>query len=95
MTIGRGLTSIGNRAFSGCNLKTVISLIEEPFQISNGTFNQLTFDYATLHIPNGSMDKYKTTEGWRDFKNIEELEATKVTIKPDGAQRDLQLTFDW
>ena len=77
VTIGSGVTSIGYSAFDGVDIPTVISLIENPFKITgktsdSRTFSQNTFNNATLYVPVGTIDKYKATEGWKDFLFIEE-----------------------
>ena len=79
VTIGSGVTRIGERVFSGVDIPTIISLIENPFKIygkSSGdfyiTFSINTFNNATLYVPKGTIDKYKATDGWKDFTFIEE-----------------------
>ena len=77
VTIPNSVTSIGDGAFSGIDLPYVVSLIENPFGISGknseyGVFSKNTFNNATLYVPVGSIDKYKATEGWKDFLFIEE-----------------------
>ena len=77
VTIGSGVTSIGNYAFVRADISTVISLIENPFKITGKTsyyrtFSQNTFNNATLYVPKGTIDKYKATDGWKDFLFIEE-----------------------
>ncbi|UKK52014.1 leucine-rich repeat domain-containing protein [Prevotella sp. E13-17] len=78
VTIGSGVTSIGAEAFDGADIPTVVSLIENPFEITgktsdyDGTFSQNTFNNATLYVPKGTIDKYKATDGWKDFLFIEE-----------------------
>ncbi len=74
LTIPNSVTSIGNGAFSGVDIDiaTVISLIENPFIISSSVFSYKTVKNATLYVPKGTIDKYKTTEGWKDFLFIEE-----------------------
>ena len=94
VTIGNSVTSIGGGAFYGCNIPTVISLIENPFVISGKianvpTFTLYTFNNATLYVPNGTIEKYKTTEGWKDFVNIVEMEPTAIqTNKQDATTFD-------
>lgn len=72
------MTSIGSQAFDGCDIPTVISLIENPFAIDGKaseyfrTFSLNTFNNATLYVPSGTIEKYKATDGWKDFVFIEE-----------------------
>ena len=77
VTIGSGMSSIGQQAFDGADISTVVSLIENPFRIygktsGGGTFSENTFDNATLYVPVGTIEKYKTTTGWTDFAHIVE-----------------------
>ena len=79
VTIPNSVTSIGNEAFDGADIPTVVSLIENPFKIygktsDDRTFSQNTFNNATLYVPKGTIDKYKATDGWKDFLFIEEGE---------------------
>ena len=83
VTIPNSVISIGNRAFSGIDLPIVISQIENPFKIDGksslfSTFSKNTFNNATLYVPKGSIDKYKSTEGWKDFLFIEEGLPTEI-----------------
>ena len=59
------------------NLSTVTSFIETPFAINGKTsiypvFHLNTFNNATLYVPAGTIEKYKATDGWKDFVFIEE-----------------------
>ena len=102
VTIPNSVTSIGKSAFSGVDMPTVISLIENPFNISSSTFSNNTFKNATLYVPVGTIDKYKVTEGWKDFLFIEEGKGpngggekpeTKKCATPTIGYQNGKLTF--
>ena len=75
ITIPNSVKSIGKKAFDEIAVSTIVSLIENPFAIygsisSYNTFTLNTFNNATLYVPTGTINKYKATEGWKDFNNI-------------------------
>ena len=85
VTIGNSVTSIGEYAFSGADIPTVISLIENPIEINTNTFSNNTFNNAALYVPVGSIDKYKSTKGWKNFVFIEEGAFSNVVdIRDEG-----------
>ena len=84
ITIPNSVTSIGGWSFDGADISSVVSLIENPFKIYgqtlyNRTFSQNTFINATLYVPVGTIEKYKATDGWKDFANI--VEGTPTGVK--------------
>ena len=102
VTIGSGVMSIGDEAFDGVDIPTVISLIENPFKITgktsdSRTFSQNTFNNATLYVPKGTIDKYKATDGWKDFVFIEgitngiaNIPANALLIQSEGGSIKVQ-----
>ena len=72
------VTSIGDNAFTFCSgLTEIVSLIEEPFAISCWYgVNK----FIPLYIPKGTKELYQSTEGWKDFSNIIEIEETGIDL---------------
>ena len=92
VTIGNSVTSIGYHAFDGVDIPTVISLIENPFKIEgkssySRTFSENTFNNAALYVPKGTIDKYKATDGWKDFVFIEEGTGGGETPTPQQCEK--------
>ena len=105
ITIPNSVTIIGEKAFYGIELPMVVSQIENPFIIvgksSNySPFSYNTFNNATLYVPKGTINKYKATEGWKDFLFIEEGDGsgsgqtTQRCEKPTISYSKGKLTFN-
>lgn len=109
VTIPNTVKSIGSAAFRDADISTVISLIENPFRLwgkkssSNQEFSTNTFNNATLYVPKGTIEKYKATEGWKDFLFIEEgtgpngggeAPETKKCATPTIGYQNGKLTFN-
>ena len=76
VSIPATLTSIGYGAFDGCtNVTSFTSYVEQPSDIQ-----ELFCDFgefcanATLYVPKGSKTAYEAADGWKDFKEIVEME---------------------
>ena len=85
--------------FNLCGKLTEIHAnMTEPMAIPISTFDQDTFDYATLYVPMGCKAKYQETMYWDMFVNIVEEEvqtptgisSASVENKQDGAIYDIQ-----
>ena len=77
ITIGRSVTSIHNRAFVGHVPESIICMAPTPPVVYNSgysAFAQEAFDSTTLKVPRILIDKYKTANEWKKFKNIEGIE---------------------
>ena len=76
ITIPSTVTRIGMGVFGFMDLEYVVSLIQDPFDLSNDwvvpQFTSNTFENATLYVPVGTINKYKTKNGWKDFVHIKE-----------------------
>ena len=80
VTIPNSVTSIGNEAFRGCTgLTSVISKMENPCNIDYECFHNDAFYNATLYVPKGTTDKYKSKDYWNKFLFIEEGEPGSST----------------
>ena len=79
LTIPSGVTYIGECAFADCNNFTDVYCYAENVPSTGSTVfgdtptffgYQLPIASATLHVPAGSIEEYKTTSPWSDFGNI-------------------------
>lgn len=84
ITIGSGIKTIKERAFGQCfeltdvychavNVPNMIDYNDKP---SIDAFKDSNYKNATLHVPMSSIDAYKLTVPWNDFKTIEGLNET-------------------
>ena len=72
--IGENIASIpDNILVNNKLLFDVYSNATTPPSIGNATFGSETFTYATLYVPQGSVDAYKAATGWSRFDDIQEM----------------------
>ncbi len=104
VVIGKNVKSIGVLAFGSYKeeLTMLISMIENLFPIQNkygdelnSVFSYRTFDHALLYVPVNAINKYRSTNGWNEFKNIRELAIGDVNIDFEVNQADLDATTDF
>ena len=83
IAIPAAVVNIGEGAFAGCTgLTAVTSNIQQPYAINDNTFSATTYQTATLYVPYGKKSLYQTTNGWKNFQNIMEMdEEEEMTLE--------------
>ena len=75
------MESIGNYAFCNCpELLDVYCYAEKVPSAGSNAFEGSYPEYLTLHVPDGSIDSYKTTEPWSKFGKIVALTGEETGI---------------
>ena len=83
--IGNRINKISNYAFANCvKLSDVYCYSENVPGTDVDAFNDSYIEYATLHVPVGSLDAYKAAEPWNGFKSIVKITA-KVNLSKSEA----------
>ena len=81
ITIPNHVTHIGYYAFGAFrSLTDVYCYAENVPNTDSNAFGSSPIASATLHVPAGSIDSYKTTVPWSEFGNIVALERVSVAI---------------
>ena len=80
ITLPSTLKEIWERVFQGCSsLAAVYSLSEEPPVVGAADWVDAdTYTRATLYVPQGSLDRYKAAEYWKNFADIREIDPTCI-----------------
>lgn len=81
INIPASVTSIGGSAFYCCDsLANIYCYGSTPAEPDNHylIFSEDTYSGCTLHVPYGTIDIYKTADGWKFFANIVEFDPTGV-----------------
>ena len=70
ITIPDGVTEIGDKTFAGCeNLTAIYSKSLTPPTLGESAFNG-TPSNMCIYVPNASVEKYKTAEGWSQYADF-------------------------
>jgi len=77
--IGNGIQKIEHSNFSGCKELADVYCYAENVPNTYTNFVNSYIEYATLHVPVGSIDAYKAKEPWSKFKSIVKI-AAKVKL---------------
>ena len=107
INIPSSITTIGANAFEGCSvLDSVVSYIKNPFAIDESVFfksgsiihNQGAPSgmpsNAVLYVPSGTKSLYEKTEGWNQFKTIEEIlidGSTFTALTEEGVEMEFRI----
>ena len=91
---GKSVDQIEPRAFANIDKLTDVTIRAEEVPETDRTAfeNSYIEDYVTLHVPYGSLDKYKAAAPWKNFKEIvvipgtEVIEKYKLTYMVDGEE---------
>ena len=89
LTLGKSVTSIGDYAFYINRLAEIYCLNETPCTVGNNVFRNYN---ATLYVPEGSIDSYRSDTEWGKFKDIRGFEASETEITTTDV---LQLPTDY
>ena len=66
--IPASVTYIGDYAFYGCSLDDIYCYTSTPTKTGYSMFYENTYSDCTLHVPYGTIDRYKTADGWRNCR---------------------------
>ena len=76
--------SIGNYAFYACNgLTSVYCHWEQPLECDPEFTSEVLMN-ATLYVPTGTIDAYRSVDPWRWFINIEEGNYSGIADTPQS-----------
>ena len=105
ITIGSGVNYIGSLAFAYCSNRTDVYCYAENIPNTNtDAFDGSYPEKATLHVPDASLQAYKTTDPWSSFgmiaglsteiNPIENGDTTPVLIQNNGGTLTIQGVAD-
>ncbi|MBQ2951584.1 MAG: leucine-rich repeat domain-containing protein [Prevotella sp.] len=84
ITIGKNVTKIGESPFTYCsNLKDVYCYAETVPNTDETAFNKSISENATLHVPETSINSYRSKAPWKSFGKIVALSDEDKPVVPD------------
>jgi hypothetical protein len=98
VTIGQNVISIGSGAFAECGgLEEIYNHNPVPQSIEGNVFNslysgQVDKNTCKLYVPEGSLDRYKEAEVWKDFVTI--IADIPASVNAPSAANAVRAYFD-
>jgi hypothetical protein len=94
ISIPNSVTNIGAYAFQSCSgLQNVYCFAENVPSTNSNAFYSSNYKNATLHVPDGSIDSYNTTEPWRSFSAIKALPQAMTIVDGEVFENEVELTL--
>ncbi len=95
VTIGNSVARIGNSAFGGCSaLVKLVSLNTTPPTCGVWTLKNINKEKCTLYVPKNSLEAYKAADQWKDFKNMEKMEDTGISLPGSNGTNKVVKRYD-
>lgn len=96
LEIGKNVASIGENAFSGSPLSTIVCLAKEPPTLGDNAFIPEIYNRCVVEVPEKSVEAYRRASGWKNFKSITPhyelgLSLSEVTCLNKGIARSLMV----
>ena len=81
VSLPAGLKTLSDNVFNGCtSLTSINAKMATPVTVSENTFKDVPYDKCSLFVPEGSVNAYKTAEGWKNFNHIVEDFAGGIVV---------------
>lgn len=92
ITIGKGIEELLYGVFAYCEGLTDVYCYADNLPIVYGaTFDNSYIEYATLHVPVGSLDAYNEAEPWKNFKKVFAIGEAEIPETPKCATPTINL----
>lgn len=93
--MGKSVNQIEQRAFTNIDKLTDVIINAEVIPTTDRTAfeNSYTEDYVTLHVPAGSVGRYKVVAPWKNFKSVVAIEGKKEIPAPEIIFEKGEVTF--
>ena len=79
VSIPENVTTIGYGVFFfSKDISTIYNYATTPQTITSASFSQANKSTCVLYVPGGSIELYKSADGWKEFENILPIPSTEV-----------------
>ncbi len=95
VTIGNSVASISYLAFKDCTaLVKLVSLNTTPPTCRDNSLADIDKDSCTLYVPKNSLEAYKAADQWKDFKNMEKIDPTGISLPDSNGNNKVVKRYD-